>query len=71
MTTQKLRHFADNFIPVIPVDHKEHTEAKPFCWNGGCSCHEDQDSIAHVNEYVQDGLLTPSEATDFVNGKTI
>lgn len=71
MTTAELRPFADNFIPIIPVDYKEHTEAKPFCWNSGCSCHEDQDAIAQVNKYIQNGLLTPGEATDFVNGKTI
>lgn len=71
MTVQELRPFSDNFIPVIPVDYKEHTEAKPFCWNSGCPCHEDQEAIAHVNQYVQDGLLTSSEATDVVNGKTI
>ena len=71
MTIEELRPFADNFIPVIPVDYKEHTETKPFCWNSGCLCHEDQEAIALVNQYVQDGLLTQSEATDVVNGKTI
>ncbi len=67
---QDLHLFADNFIPVIPVDTIEHTNAKPFCWNDRCDCREDQDAIARVNQYVQDGLMTPSEATDFVNGKT-
>lgn len=71
MTVQNPRPFADNFIPVIPVDYKEHTEAKPFCWNSGCSCHKDQNAISQVNQYVQDGLLTPEEATHLVNGKTI
>lgn len=71
MTEQDYRSFADNFIPVIPVDSIEHTENKPFCWNAGCLCHEDQDAIAEVNQYVQDGLMTTQEATDFVNGKTL
>jgi len=68
---QNLQHFADNFIPVVPVDAKEHTDAKPFCWNGGCLCHEDEGAIAQVHQYVQDGLLTSGEATDYVNGKTL
>ncbi len=71
MSGQEFRHIADNFIPVVPVDYKEHTDAKPFCWNNGCDCHEDQEAIAQVHQYVLDGFLTPSEATDFVNGKTI
>ncbi len=72
MTTHKdLQHVADNFLPVTPVDSIDHTSNKPFCWNGGCDCHEDQEAIAQVNQYVQDGLLTLSEATDFVNGKML
>ncbi len=71
MTIHEVRPCADNFIPVIPVDYEEHTDEKPFCWNNGCDCHEDREAIAQVNQYVQDGLLTANEATDFVNGKTI
>ena len=64
--------FADNFIPVIPLeDDTLHPSEKPFCWDTTCPCHEDQDNIATVAQQVQDGLFTPSEATDFVNGKTI
>lgn len=66
-----LRHFGDNFIPVIPVDYKEHTPEHPFCWNEDCPCHEDRDAIAAVNQAVQDGLMTPKEATDYVRGKLI
>lgn len=62
---------ADNFIPVIPVDYIEHTEEKPFCWNGSCPCYEDEQAIAQVNQTVQDGLMTPEEATDFVKGRGI
>ncbi len=66
-----MQGFADNFIPVIPVDYLEHTDEKPFCWNGSCPCHEDQDTIPLVAQFVQDGLLTPLEATGFVSGKGI
>jgi hypothetical protein len=66
-----MQGFGDNFIPVIPVDYLEHTDEKPFCWNGSCACREDQDNIALVAEQVQEGLFTPQEATDFVAGRGI
>lgn len=66
-----LESYGDNFIPVIPVDYEEHTESKPFCWNDLCPCYEDEQATAQVNQYVQDGLMTPSEATNFVKGKGI
>jgi hypothetical protein len=48
-----------------------HTPEKPFCWNPACPCHEDDVLIFQVSLYVQDGLMTPDEATDFVKGKGI
>lgn len=63
--------YADNFIPVIPVDALEHTDEKPFCWNSACPCHEDAELIAETAKHVQEGLLTPEEATDFVAGRGI
>ncbi len=62
-----IQPYGDNFIPVIPVDYREHTNEKPFCWND-CPCHEDQEAINQVAGYVADGLMTPDEATDFVKG---
>ncbi len=63
----------DNFSYIIPVDEDEmlHSLEKPFCWNCICPCHEDQDNITIVAKQVQNGLFTPQEAIDFVNGKTI
>ncbi len=46
---------ADNFSYVIPVDDTIHTDVE----------------IARVAQHVQDGLLTPEEATDFVFGKKV
>jgi hypothetical protein len=67
-----MQAFGDNFIPVIPTeDELLHTTENPFCWDSSCDCHEDSDSIAIVAQHVQDGLFTPQEATNFVNGKTI
>jgi hypothetical protein len=66
-----MQGFGDNFIPVIPIGYPEHTQEKPFCWNGSCPCHEDQDTISQVAKHVQDGLFTLQEATDFVAGRGI
>jgi hypothetical protein len=63
--------YADNFIPIIPVDEPEHTAEMPFCYDSACDCHEDQDAIGLVAQYVDRGLLTPDEATDFVAGKQV
>ena len=62
----------DNFAYVIPVeDELEHTPLQPFCWDGTCDCHEDDEAIAAVYQAVEDGLLTPDEATDFVLGRLL
>ncbi len=61
----------DNFTYLIFVDHVLHTEDKPFCFDAACECHEDQVAIFLVLLFVQDGLMTPDEATDFVKGKGI
>ncbi len=63
--------YGDNFIPVVPTDEPEHTPDSPFCWDPTCDCHEDQDAIGLVAQYVDRGLMTPQEATDFVGGRTI
>ncbi len=63
--------YGDNFIPVIPTDYREHTSEYPFCWNPTCPCHEDSEEINAVYQAVQDGLMTPEEATDFVLGKLL
>ncbi len=63
--------YADNFIPVVPVEYELHTSEKPFCYDPTCDCHEDDLLVAEVSLHVQDGLMTPDEATDFVNGRGI
>jgi hypothetical protein len=70
--------FADSVPPVLPVASPDfqyptqyHTPDKPFCPEPACTCHEDPDAIAQVNEYVYEGLMTPDDATRFVQGKTV
>lgn len=61
--------YGDNFIPVIPVETILHSPQDPFCPFPTCPCHEDEELIGQVQQYVSDGLLTESEATNFVAGK--
>ncbi|GHO55302.1 hypothetical protein [Ktedonobacter robiniae] len=63
--------YGDNFLPVIPNDNQLHSIANPFCYAPPCPCHEDQENIAEVAQYVSDGLLTPQEATYYVAGRHI
>ena len=62
----------DNFLYVIPTeDELEHTSLYPFCWDATCDCHEDDEAITAIYKAVQDGLITPDEATDFVLGRLL
>jgi hypothetical protein len=61
----------DNFSWLLIVDFVLHTPDKPFCHDQACDCHEDGLAIFQVSLFVQDGLMTPQVATDFVEGKGI
>lgn len=61
----------EHIMYVIPVDYLLHTPGTPFCYDGTCDCHDDQEAIQTVAGYVQDGLMTPEEATAFVAGKMV
>jgi hypothetical protein len=60
----------DNFSYIIPVEYVLHAFDKPFC-PFDCPCHENELLIGEVAGFVQAGLMTPEEATDFVAGKGI
>ena len=63
----------DNFITVIPtLDPQTHSVAQPFCkTDPSCICHEDPENIAVVHEQVNNGLVTPEEATRIVKGTQV
>ena len=64
----------DNFTVIIPVDKKEHTDEHPFCdqsLNPNCLCREDQTAIQQLASYVQEGLLTPTEARRTWKGRQL
>lgn len=58
---------------VIPVeDDIVHTQESPFCGiDPTCGCHEDQELLAAVANAVNEGLLTPYEASLVIAGKTL
>jgi hypothetical protein len=67
-----MQGYADNFILVIPSeDDLLHTQEHPFCGNETCPCREDQEALSTVNAAVLNGLLTPDEATAFIQGRTV
>ena len=67
-----MQGFGDNFIPIVAVEGElDHTKENPFCFDSTCPCHEDHILISDVWQQVQDGLFTPKEATEFVNGRTM
>ncbi len=58
-------------IYVISVDDMYHTDDNPFCYTDPhCPCHEDQEAIQTVHVWVQQGLMTQEEATNFILGRT-
>ena len=62
----------DNFAWIVLVDSTYHTEEQPFCFcDPDCPCHDDQESIARVNTWVREGLMTEDEATQYILGRTL
>jgi hypothetical protein len=57
-------------VPIEMEDELVHTDEHLFCDDPTCFCHEDETLIAQIAAQVEDGLLTPEEATDLVNGRT-
>jgi hypothetical protein len=53
------------------LDEQYHTTDHPFCYDPSCPCHEDSLLIAPIAQAVQEGLLTPDEASAIVAGKTL
>ena len=60
-----------SILIVLMEDPLIHTDAHPFCSDPACPCHEDQELVAEVALAVEQGLLTPAEATHLVHGKTL
>ena len=67
-----MQGFFDTFLPVILIKDDPQHQERGFCYDASCMCREDNEAaIASIHQAVQDGLLTPQEATDIVAGKMI
>ena len=66
-----MRHFGDNFILVVPEEHLLHTPEHPFCGDPTCLCAENTDALTELDQAIKDGLLTPDEATAFIQGRMV
>jgi len=66
-----MQQYADNFIPVIPDTNICHTKEHPFCGDPTCLCYGDKDNIAAINDAINDGIITPDDATRIMKGKTV
>jgi len=66
-----MQHYGDNFVIVVPEEHPIHTSEHPFCLDETCICRDDQEALNVVHAAVLNGTLTPSEATAFIQGRTV
>lgn len=51
-------------------DPTMHTVDHPFCYDPLCFCHSNQEAIQAVLQWVEQGLLTEFEATEYLAGRT-
>ncbi len=62
----------DQPLVIRMEDDLIHTQEHPFCSiDPTCPCHEDPELLTDVARAVEQGLLTPNEATRVVTGKTV
>ncbi|MGH2507349.1 MAG: hypothetical protein ACRDHZ_08080 [Ktedonobacteraceae bacterium] len=58
--------------PVLPgTDYREHTEDRPFCGDEDCPCHEDDENMAQLNEWYQDGLIGSVDGDNIYRGRIV
>ena len=63
--------FFNRPIPIPMEDDLVHTDDSPFCLDPTCPDREDEEAINAVAQQVEDGLLTPDEATRTVQGRQL
>jgi hypothetical protein len=62
----------DRPTAILMEDDIIHTIESPFCSiDPTCGCHEDPELLAAVADAVNDGLLTPHEASLVIADKTM
>ncbi len=67
--------YTDRPIPILMEDDLVHTPGNPVCPNPTCPDKTSDDLLAEfarqIAPFVQNGLLTPAEATRLVQGRQL
>jgi len=58
-------------IPIPVEDNLLHTDHDPFCCDPISPCHKNSQAIEKVSDMVENGIMTPAEATRFVQGRQL
>jgi acetyl-CoA carboxylase carboxyltransferase component len=53
------------------IDTTIHTLDKPFCYDPKCTCRENKEARERVQQWVDDGLMTEFEASEYISGRTL
>lgn len=62
----------DYIYPVLQgTDYREHTADHLFCDDESCPCHEDDENLAQLNEWYQEGLIGAVDGENIYRGRTI
>lgn len=61
----------DQPIAIPMEDELIHTQEHPFCSDAKCPCKEDPKLLSDIARAIEQGLLTPAEATRIVMGTTV
>ena len=51
------------------TDTTVHTPDKPFCYDLTCPCHASKEALERVQQWVNDGLMTEDEASEYISGR--
>lgn len=58
--------------PVVEgADYREHTEERPFCADGDCPCHEDDENQETLTGWYNEGLIGTVDGDLIYHGGTI
>ncbi len=55
----------------VDLDYEDHTEARPFCWEDNCPCHEDQSNLDRLQTWYDEGLIGAVDGDNIYHGRTI
>jgi len=58
-------------IPYEEGDEPVHTDDHLFCSDPACPCHEESESLAQVQSWISDGLITTEDADRIYRGMTV